>query len=109
MANLILTKIQNSSERVVVDHDLDAVDAKGKKIGVRVTTREVDLVEVASGEGGCYYRAAPGRRYTARIQKTKDGKPWGATQPERFYETEEKRDAVVEERLRHAQAMADLA
>lgn len=95
----IPTKIENATEKTVVDHATGLIDAKGQALGVRVTTRELDLVEVPSGEGGCAYADTPGRYYTARIQKTKNGKPYGATQPERFYSSESARATAIAKRL----------
>lgn len=85
-----LTRIANATEKTVVDYDK----------GVRVTIRELDLVEVASGEGGCGYATKAGHYYAARIQKIKNGKPFGATQPERFYSSESERSAAIAKRLR---------
>lgn len=84
-----LTKIANATVANVVDHEN----------GVRVTTREIEFVAVGSGEGGCGYVPKAGYYYAARIQKIKNGKPYGATQPERYYASESARDAAIAKRL----------
>lgn len=84
-----LIKIANATEATAVDHEN----------GVRVTTREIDFVAVGSGEGGCGYVPKAGHYYAARIQKIKNGKPYGATQPERFYASEATRQDAIAKRL----------
>jgi hypothetical protein len=87
----------NPINTAAVTHEWGVVDAKGRVIGLRIDTREVDFVEVA--DGGCYYRVAPGHYFSAKMQTTKDGKAYGATQPEHYFATAEERATAIVKRL----------
>jgi hypothetical protein len=59
------------------------VDAKGRAIGAvwRIVPVTFEPIET---EAFGWYGHAPGHYYAAHVQPTRDGKPFGATQPDRM-------------------------
>lgn len=69
-------------------------DEKGRKIGVEVSTRTRNITSREDGKSG-YVAAAEdfGVMYGVTIQKTKDGKRWGASQRTHWFKTEDEAKA----------------
>ncbi len=76
-------------------------DAKGRVEGVRVEVCEVTLID-RPADVLTYYGLEPGFYYVAKIDKTKNGKPFGASQPRQFFKTDEERQAAILKRLKKA-------
>lgn len=92
------TKRANPTNVASVTHEWGAVDAKGRVIGLMIKTRELDYVEQT--DGSCSFYTVPvGHYFTADMQMTKDGKPWGACQPEQRFASAEERAAAIVKRL----------
>ncbi|ATS92123.1 hypothetical protein HMSP1_78 [Sinorhizobium phage HMSP1-Susan] len=82
-----------------------ATDEKGRKIGFKSTVRTVDYTPPAEGEtvyGLVTFEHGYGRFYSVRVEMTKDGKRFGASQAPKEFCTEreawEHAERVVEER-----------
>lgn len=90
-------------------HDFGVVDERGRKLGARVAFSEVELVEVEAGADrwACRTYSKPaGYYFLARMQATRDGSLFGATQLDNWYTTEAERDAAVAKYLKQARSRA---
>ncbi|MBM7326638.1 hypothetical protein JS562_26620 [Agrobacterium sp. S2] len=76
-------------------------DAKGRVEGVRVEVCEVTLID-RPADVLTYYGLEPGFYFVAKIDKTKNGERFGATQPRQFFKTEEERQSAILKRLKKA-------
>lgn len=69
-------------------------DEKGRKIGVIITTETRNVTAREDGKSG--WLAKPehfGVMYGVRVQKSKDGKSWGASQPMKWFKSEDEAKA----------------
>jgi len=76
------------------------VDAKGRKQGFLVRTFEVTLVEAPEGHLGTFFALEAGEWFGVRIQATRDDKPFGASQPNKYFKTEAERQAYIAKRTK---------
>lgn len=80
------------ADRATTRHESNAVDSKGRRIGVLVAIHSTTYSAPAEGEE-CYglvdLEIGYSTRWFVRIQKTKNGQPFGATQPSSMFETRE--------------------
>jgi len=90
----------NQTVKVVTHIAREEFDAKGRQLGQRVTTWEADLVAEPENNQSYFIRLAPGHYWMAHVQQLKDGKSWGASQREHFFDTEAERDAYVAKRTK---------
>jgi len=97
----IRTKRINETNAATVTHEWGAVDAKGRQIGLFISTRECDFVE-QTDLSFTSYRVPVGHAFAAKMQMTKDGKAWGSTQQEQYFSTVEERTAAIVKRLHAA-------
>jgi hypothetical protein len=85
--------VKTVEETVEHSHfDLDLRDEKGRMIGVRLTRYEVDVTPQRPGEYGGYINVRPGRFLMGAFHLTKDGKLWGPSPRDKFFDTEKERD-----------------
>lgn len=86
-------------------HDFGTVDAKGRTVGARVTAAVVTYE--ATGDRWGYRDVEPGKRYrVVRVQATRDGADFGASQREQRFETDEAAAAYVAKYLAGARKRA---
>jgi hypothetical protein len=85
--------------------DFPAKDAKGRTIGAHVYRSTVRFDPVKDGQAG--YRHLPGVYEGLRVQATRNGLPYGASQSWRYFDTAEARDAALAKYLRDAQRRAE--
>lgn len=74
------------------------IDAKGRKMGLRVRTCEMTFVAAKEDER-TWFRLEPGHYYVVQIQASKNGEKWGAAQPNQYFKTEAERAAAIAKRL----------
>ncbi len=77
-------------------HDLDLSDDKGRRIGIAVHSVHTSLFPDEHGsrvaeQGGDYYRV--------RIQLTKNGTDWGASQPWKLYSSWDEVEQQLQRRI----------
>lgn len=97
-------------------HDFGVVDAKGRKLGATVTYTEVEYTEWTAAQyaelqakkyGSLGSAKAPGTyAFCIRVQATRNGEAFGATQSTQEFATEAERFAAVEKYLKGAQKRA---
>lgn len=70
--------------------DFWLTDKYGRKIGVEISTYEATFTELP--EDVCaYYSIEAGHYFALRFWATRDGKTYGALQPNNFFKTEKER------------------
>lgn len=89
-------------------HDFNVCDSRGRLIGAVIYYREIELVEAAP-ETRSWYNHPAGYWYTATMQATRDGKPYGASQTRRWFATEAEREAAVNKYLADARKRVEKA
>lgn len=96
------SKLENLTPVDTTTYTNGKVDAKGRVLGVMVKTWECDAVEGPAPEEGYQsgHNLAPGAYFCARIQATKNGKPWGATQPTQYFTTQDERRKAIVKRIK---------
>lgn len=80
---------------------LGLVDKRGREIGANVSRMEMEFVAVSEGENGDNESGLrPGRLPGVRIQPSRDGQNFGASQEHNFFNSIEERDAYIAKRLK---------
>jgi len=79
----------------VEEIDFGLVDGKGRKIGCTITRGNCDCVFSIDPTIIIYTNLSPGHHYFFRPSITRNGKPFGAAQSERFFDTEEAREKAI--------------
>ena len=59
-------------------------DAKGRAIGYMTDICQYEMI-AATGDAGWGYHQAPGTYFVAKVQMTRNGKVYGASQPQRWF------------------------
>lgn len=80
-------------------------DSKGRAVGADVYIGEVSF-SLAPDSDISYYTHAPGAYCYFRPEATRGGKAFGASQPERIFDTPEERDAAIDAYLKDARKRA---
>jgi hypothetical protein len=76
----------------------EAFDAKGRQIGCIVQRNEVEFV--AAPEGQTWgWTSMEGHYYAARVEASRDGKVYGASQPTRYFVTKDEAEAFIAKRV----------
>lgn len=89
-----------------VSHDFGFRDRFRRSIGCFVTTYVADVV--ALPEGAVYgYRMKPGVYFVLCTSATRGGETYGASQSDRYFETDAERDAVLAKYLKTAAKAAE--
>lgn len=95
----IRTRVQERNLVSAFNRHFDVVDDKGRRLGVWVTIERKLYVEVTPEWAADYpnsvYRAAPGESFEARVQQTRNGKSYGATQSGWAFRTLEQAEQYV--------------
>jgi hypothetical protein len=85
-----LKAAQNFGPATIKRYDFEAIDDKGRRIGAMHT---VQLVDVVDGGEECHALWEIERGYGSflyvRVQMTKNGQAWGASQPAHWFVTDE--------------------
>ena len=84
------------TDEVVAAESFGVSDERGRVIGVVVVTK-TETFALSGAEYGYY--VVPGNYYFAKVQPTRDGAPFGATQGDNRFATAALRDAYVSKRL----------
>lgn len=73
-------------------------DNKGREVGIYTATYEVEYTD--QGEGArSGYSTIPGRYFAVRVQTTRGGETYGASQPEQRFTTKEERAVYMAKRM----------
>lgn len=98
----IRSKKVNTIRESVEKIDFDTIDSKGKKIGALIV-RDTETYEVmtdADIKASIWAsHVKPGVWFTYRIQTTRNGSAFGATQPKHYFATVEERDVAIHAHL----------
>lgn len=89
-------------------HEFEARDSRGRVIGSRITFSVVTFEPLTAEETGKrgYYTIVPGTYYVVDTHATRDGKDYGAIQPDQRFTTELDRFNYVEKYLATAEKRA---
>lgn len=90
------TKRINQTTAKTDRHDWGFFDAKGRELGLIVTTFEA---EYAASDGKLGYTHKPGRYFVAKCQPARGGQPFGAGQSEQHFKTRQERDLYLCRRM----------
>jgi hypothetical protein len=74
--------------------EFGVTDNKGRALGARVITREVEMVELLPDQQSCYLSLEPGRWFTLQVHQTRNGSDFGAGHRARYFRTAAERDAA---------------
>lgn len=86
--------------------DFGVKDRRGRVVGARVVTAVHVYTPASPTETGWTYCTAPGTYWYASVQVTRNGKTYGALQPEKLFPTADARDAWVQARLKASKMRA---
>lgn len=102
------TRPANETEHVNTTHGFGARDGKGRELGAAVSLYELDMVPQAPEATWSQVRA-PGHYYVVRVQATRNGHHYGASNPEQYFTTEAARTAYVGKYLKGAAKRAQVS
>lgn len=98
----INTKKVNTTRESVEKIDLGTVDNKGRRIGALIV-RETETYEVMTDAEikSSFFRShvKPGVWFVYRIQTTRNGSSFGASQPTHYFASVEERDVAIHAHL----------
>lgn len=97
---MVKTVITNDTPSTVNQYVNGKIDAKGRVIGLFVKFWERDFSEIPEDTNCGFYRLEPGRYYVVRVQTTKDGNSWGATQGTKHFKTQSERADYILKRIK---------
>jgi hypothetical protein len=86
-------------------HDFGCTDAKGRALGTRIATYEVEYVALPA-DASSYSTVPVGSYFVFAVHATRDGKPFGAFQYPRRFATALERDAAAAKYLANARKAA---
>ena len=94
------TKVLNNGQTGIIGEAFGLQDSKGREIGGYAVCGWVEYApltaeDMAPKYGYSCYSRAPGIYYTARVQPTRDGQSFGASQELRHFNTEVERNTYV--------------
>jgi hypothetical protein len=78
--------------------DFGVADKRGRAIGALVETETVTFVPAPVGATSGWHRA-PGTFFRLCVQATRNGKEYGASQPDHYFATEAERVAAITKML----------
>lgn len=81
--------------------DFGVSDRFGRKVGARITSYEVDFAE-APPEAYSGYTISEGHYYAMQVSATRNGEPYGASQPNQHFKTIEERTKAIDKYLKEA-------
>lgn len=99
------TKATDKTNRQTANVSFDVVDKKGRLIGAKVYTFEIDFIEIES-DSGSYWTIAPGHYFGFIPQATRNGQDYGAIQNFRLFLTPAERDDAIAKYLAAARKRA---
>ena len=95
-----LTTRTNDKKEIV---NFGLMDNRNREIGAEISTYEADFTELP--ETACaWYSQEAGHYYGLRCWATRNGKTYGAIQPNQFFKTVTERDAALTKYLANAGA-----
>jgi len=92
------TRCLHATDASVTDHTYPVTDAAGRAIGAKVSTWEATFGP-SPPEDSSWWSLAPGHYFACRMQATRNGKPYGATQKAQYFTTPEARKAAIQKYL----------
>lgn len=99
-------RMVNNVNRTIDFIDFQIPDEKGRSVGARIIKNECDVVPTEKTEGACYVTLEPGHYYELNVHATRNGKRYGACQPDHHYKTDEERTQALEKYLKDAKKRA---
>jgi len=99
MTRIKLTAQANITPKQTTQIPTAKLDPKGRKIAYQIETYEIDFIdqpdEIRQG-----HMIEPGHYYAARVQITKNGRAFGATQLTKYLKDSEARDRYIARRTK---------
>lgn len=93
MAKAYTDRSEDKSTVATETASFNVSDPKGRTIGAIILTSEVTFTLNNSEYGG--YLQAPGHYFAARIQNSRGGIRYGASQPSKYFATEAERTVAI--------------
>jgi hypothetical protein len=99
------TSIKKTSPVALAFVPFGIFDTKGREVGVVVRTWEVVATEVPN-TNTCWHNHIKevGEYFAVSIQSTRNGKGYGASQPDSYFKTQAEADVAIEKRIKSTRA-----